>query len=104
MTDLDLDPIRALLAAATPGPWYSEWVPDDDWIVVYGQPHGAYVCPEVCTLTDDADAGLIAAAPHLLAALVDEVERLRAELAAAREVRHGCPLDSDDQTPRKDNS
>lgn len=81
MTALDLDPIRARLAAATPGPWYSEWVPDDDWIVVYGQPHGAYVCPEVCTLTDDADAEFIAHAPADIAALLAEVERLREQLA-----------------------
>jgi hypothetical protein len=49
---LDLDPIKARLAAATPGPW-------------------VYSCN---------DAYLIANAPTDLAALVAEVERLRAAI------------------------
>lgn len=82
------DPVeeaRALLADATPGPWCN-----GDHV---GEPRA--ICPMVSRMDSllgldrdgmaivvrAADAALIAAAPRLLAALADEVERLRARPA-----------------------
>ena len=82
---LDLDPIRARLAAATPGPWervpaivsdtrpadcYDIWAADD-WL---------------CANIHHTDAALIANAPADMAALLAEVERLRETVAHVRGV------------------
>ena len=50
----DRTELRKLAEAATPGPWWHEWVDGDDWWAVYGQPTGDMVCPEVCTAGDGA--------------------------------------------------
>ena len=72
---------RVLMAAATSTPWtYARlergW-PDDDYDVwAGGRPIGR--------ADIEADAALIAAAPTLLAALCDESDALRAEVAALK--------------------
>lgn len=78
---LDLQPIKARLAAATPGPWTAS--PNV-------QPRGVAAVAEVNTVlvlssgplygSPAQDADLIANAPTDLAALVAEVERLRAAI------------------------
>lgn len=89
----DLTRIKKQLAAASPGPW--EWaefnIEDPDqydcylmrvdgdgiqWSIYEG---GAPVCAN--ELENRANLQLIAAAPTVIAALVAEIERLRAELA-----------------------
>ena len=85
-----LDAVRADLAAATPGPWRSEWDDADKWYSITGAGHvlggGLWmVCPEVATVEGggDADASLIASAPDRL----DKMERaLRAVLDLAEAV------------------
>ena len=83
----DLPAVRALLASATPGPWYR--APWDDC------PDPAYTDRLIAAHTEDgptfigdantdADADLIAHAPAILAALCDEVEQARAILADPR--------------------
>lgn len=84
---------RALLAAVTKHPWYMSEVPASDptdpteegtFIVV-----GACHDPDTIALVDSAtDAVLIAEAPTLLAAALDEVERLGVELEAAHATAH----------------
>jgi hypothetical protein len=69
---IDIDAIRARLVAATPGPWYV----DESLRGVEAQTHGYPV--EIVGWTGLADAMLIAHAPGDIAALVAEVERLRA--------------------------
>lgn len=72
--------VRALLAAATPGPWTSERaVYSTDHLVTMDRRSEAYV-------TREPDAALIAAAPDLAADLLDAhaalaTERERAEAA-----------------------
>ena len=92
---LDLDPIRARLAAATPGPWermpaevsdtrpadcYDVWG-GDDWL---------------CASVHHTNADLIAHAPADLAALVAEVERLRETVQRVREMHQPRPYADDD--------
>jgi hypothetical protein len=84
---LDLDPIKAREAAATPGPWAianvaPAWASGrDEWNVVPG-------VIDQCTsagcgpIVEPADADFIAHARTDVPALLAEVERLRAELAA----------------------
>ena len=87
-----LDAVRADLAAATPGPWRSEWDDADKWYSITGAGHvlggGLWmVCPEVATVEGggDADASLIASAPDRL----DKMERaLRGVMEMHR--RSGC--------------
>lgn len=86
---LNLQPIKARLAAATPGPWTAS--PNV-------QPHGIAAVAEVNTVlvlssgplygSPAQDANLIANAPNDLAALVAEVERLREAIKAHREQSH----------------
>lgn len=92
MTPFDVRAARALCDAATKGPWYAsvapidERVSDIDYVVetddllisgVYsGGPHD--------DLLAQPDAEFIAAARTLLPAALDEIERLRAALAAER--------------------
>ena len=73
----DRTELRRLAEAATPGPWWHEWVDGDDWWAVYGQPTGDMVCPEVCTMGSPDEAAYIAAVnPAVVLGLLDEIERL----------------------------
>ena len=77
---IDLEAIKARAEAATPGPWWHEWVDGDDWWAVYGQPTGDMVCPEVCTTWSSDEAAYIAAAnPAVVLGLAAEIERLTGE-------------------------
>lgn len=88
---LDLEAIKARLDKATPGPW--EWTiwPRRHMLVhrtgmkslltvleTQGEAVAEYPC------ADEGDRDLIQHAPTDIAALIEEVERLRAELTAER--------------------
>lgn len=80
LTDAELDAIRERLAAATPGPWRAEYSGATGPVVmdaesVDARDHVAR-CPHY---RGHADAGFIAHTPTDVAALLAEVERLRAE-------------------------
>ena len=80
--------LRRLAEAATPGPWWHEWVGGDDWWAVYGQPTGGMVRPEVCTTWGSDESAYIAAAnPAVVLGLLDATDALRAELAHMCEAR-----------------
>jgi hypothetical protein len=103
---LNLEPIKARLAAATPGPW--EMMPSKnkgglDRFV--GPPGCGFPVCEMFVINEKwgADMCLIANAPADLAALVTEVERLRARLeqleameALERAIWRKCILDDED--------
>ena len=73
---LDLEPIKARLAVATPGPWHVEPEATACGSFVARMP-GIYIEPEHQHLAPAGnDAALIANAPADIAALVAEVERL----------------------------
>ena len=95
MSTLDLEPIKERLAAATPGPWRVWHDPDPSkagtavetaWC--YGDIEGD---TELITdyLPTGADAEMIAHAPEDIAALVAEVEQLRAERDGDGDVESG---------------
>lgn len=78
--ELDLEPIRARLEAAAPGPWEVAKVWGGDWFF-----DGPYIWdngPDNTgePATDKANAVFIANAPTDIAALLAEVERLRKEV------------------------
>jgi hypothetical protein len=88
---LDLEAIKARIAKTTPGPWEWSIRPKRHMLVsplsargfltvleTQGDVEADYPCAK------DADRDLIQHAPTDLAALVAEVERLRAELTAER--------------------
>jgi hypothetical protein len=79
---LDLEPIKARLAAATPGPWEAMPGNDENGLIKYIGPPGCDfpVC-EMFVIRQKwgDDMYLIANARTDLAALVEEVERLRQE-------------------------
>jgi len=82
-----VDEARRLLAEATPGPWEAVTSGPREWLIEAGrETHRGSPIHHARVLSTVADAALIAAAPTLLAALCDEVERLRAVRDAAREV------------------
>jgi hypothetical protein len=84
MTTDPLSRARALLEAATPGEWI--YNPRDPLAVFqHDGGHGGMGDSIVCHSADDAR--LIAAAPALLAALCDELEKAREVVEAAREAR-----------------
>ncbi|NIR31682.1 MAG: hypothetical protein GWN84_20695 [Gammaproteobacteria bacterium] len=113
----DKDPVaeaRALLEKATPGPW--EISPMRADVRVCAMEGGRCICCLALMGNVDADgewdeetlrqwrsdARLIAAAPTLLAALCDEVERLRGEVnawARAWSLAQRCGVEFGPQTP-----
>lgn len=77
----DIKNLRALLAAATPGPWDVE-TQTENLSMLWG---GAIRYDEhVCSELSEQDASLIAAAVNALPALLDEVEALWRVADAAR--------------------
>ena len=103
--------LRRLAEAATPGPWWHEWVDGDDWWAVYGQPTGDMVRPEVCTMWRSDEAAYIAAAnPTVVLALLDaaderdalaaKVERVRALASGMGVPRLGAGTDRDSALTR----
>ena len=96
MTTLDLGPIKERLAEATPGPWRVWRDPDPTKVrataVETAWCHGD-IEGDTELITDylptDADAEMIAHAPSDLAALVAEVEQLRAERDGDGDVESG---------------
>ena len=88
---LDLEAIKTRIAKATPGPW--EWVvrPKRHMLLHRFSARGSFTVLETqgdveaeYPCATDADRDLIQNAPTDLAALISEIERLHAELAAAR--------------------
>ena len=102
MSDIDRAELRRLLDAATPRPWWQEWVEGDEWYAVYGQPTGDLVCPEVCTAGDADDTNLLVAAVNALPDLLDALDALDVAEAAIERVREmHYPADNDPaRTPR----
>ena len=93
MSTLDLEPIKERLAAATPGPWDFHVLPQSVGITVatiHSEQGPRETCwtadlpPEIGGMGTEKDAEFIAHAPEDIAALVAEVERLRAERDAGR--------------------
>ena len=81
----DVTELRRLAVAATPGPWWHEWVDGDDWWAVYGQPTGDMVCPEVCTMWSSDESAYIAAAnPAVMLGLLDRLAHITSARDAAR--------------------
>ena len=87
MTTLDLEPIKERLAAATPGPWDFHVLPQSVGITVatihseQGPREKRWTAdlpPEIGGVGTEKDAEFIANAPEDIAALIAEVERLRA--------------------------
>lgn len=96
MTHLDLDPIRDRLAAATRGPWRwdgneFEGRAGEPGVFEYDSPvihveHSGGSCCSPCELSveiSEADREFIAHSRDDIAALLDEVERLRESVEAA---------------------
>ena len=102
MTALDLDPIRARLAAATPGPWENDGGGEVGQHWSSPQPLASIVSTEVSCMAycyggsaagviRDEDADFIAHAPTDIAALLAEVERLRKHISIIeRRCCDGC--------------
>jgi hypothetical protein len=94
---LNLEPIKARLAAATPETWkstsfadqyadkYGAWIPSKGWYSQVSGPMWHEKWPGGWAACVDAD--LIANAPTDLAALVAEVERLRGHVKTADALR-----------------
>lgn len=85
--NVDIEKLRALLAAATPGPWayYDDIRPDVRSAANRGGFMGAGHIATVSRYDGNTnDAAFIAAAREALPELLDEVERLRAENAQLR--------------------
>ena len=81
---VDIEKLRALLAAATPGPWayYDDIRPDVRSAANRGGFMGAGHIATVSRYDGNTnDAALIAGAVNALPELLDEVERLRARKA-----------------------
>lgn len=75
---LDIEPIKARLAAATPGPWQTITTVETDIGTEHLVTEADMDAGCIGTSPQAADAELIANAPTDLAALIAEVERLRA--------------------------
>lgn len=82
--------LRELCEKATPGPWTAEYDNADNagggwWYDIGPARVGAgYLCSDAKEKQVEHDAAFIAAARTAVPELLDEVERLRAELADAR--------------------
>ena len=72
MTDAELQHLKDLCAAATPGPWEASGDPQCDGGGICAATHGRFVL----VLSDATDAAFIAAAREALPKLIAEVERL----------------------------
>ena len=95
MTTLDLEPIKERVAAATPGPWEAvgRSVESKTWNPSF--PNDVVSCDVECMdfcyggtglgVSRPEDAELIAHAPEDLEALIEEVEMLRAHIAAQKD-------------------
>lgn len=79
---LDIEPIKARLAAATPGPWQTIVTVETDIGTEHLVTEADMDASCIGTSPQAADADLIAHAPTDLAALIAEVERLRVALQA----------------------
>lgn len=84
----NLDDLKALLDAATPGPWRAVAVPNDcgdGWPVVKFRDWTIMSPPMHCDSlgSQRADAALITACPCAICGLISEVERLRAGISEA---------------------
>ncbi len=98
--DLDLGPIEARAAAATPGPWTLEWAEGATPLSVYSMhPDGDKVGPRARPvvggdnegmIVGTADAQFIAAARTDVPLLCAQLRRLRDERALLREVAEAC--------------
>lgn len=80
MTDEELNAIKARLTSATPGSWFAR--PNDligGWCVRTVDTPPSEGPGEVADFIEEADANFIASAPADIAALLVEVERLRAD-------------------------
>lgn len=84
LTDEQLAAIQAREAAATPGPWAIEWDEDDVTDTPFPVSLGPIGYLEHRGKREQADAEFIAAARADVPALLAEVHRLRAELAASQ--------------------
>lgn len=88
---IDITAIKALSAAATPGPWEwrsSGWGGEPELCSGPGWRHSVAValgCSEAFIQVTDPDAEFIARSRTMVDDLVAEVERLRAELAASQQ-------------------
>lgn len=92
MTDADINQLRDLLRAATPGPWKNhthEEDEDSDWATISATPvvaRSGYkwtltvgVCDGGDSVENAKNAALIVSAVNALPGLLDEVERLRCD-------------------------
>lgn len=85
MTRVDLEAAERMLNEATPGPWV---VDDDDLSTIWGGGGSVVVCEGTIDSAVDGstcDRDLIAAAPTLIRALIEEVRGLR-EAMPSKEV------------------
>ncbi len=87
---MNLEPIKARLAAATPGPWHPVEIPAAKYVGVTAEHwdgDGYHVCSTEDCDPEDAvpNATFIAHAKADVEALVAEVERLRAAIALHRD-------------------
>lgn len=80
---IDVSALRALLAAATPGPWTEDdgslYGPNDGAVAHIARHASMHTVMATGEDWSHADAALIAAAVNALPALLDELEALRAE-------------------------
>ena len=93
MSELDLEPIKARLEAATPGPWDFYVLPQSVGITtatIHSEHGPRETCwtvdlpPEIGGMGTEKDAEFIANAPEDIAALVAEVEQLREQVEAVK--------------------
>lgn len=105
---LNLTPIQARLAAATPGPWdtrRSEQPRHDTWSVTICQAEGGAGVvtwhARTAVPRHEGNIALIANAPQDIADLLAEVKRLRQIEAAAKGARAGLHVALDGEVHRR---
>ena len=93
MTQQELDALKALADAATPGPW-EEVAESGEWWITSASDETAslYVIPDT-GLTNQADVDFIAASRTAVPALIAEVERLQVAWSA----EHDAYIRADEQ-------